>query len=78
MAENFLSLENEGNPVQPVKEPIKHLLVGSPKAVRRTIHTLHLKGYAEAGLWSKPVPAGELGQTGEVVSVLMKQIFLTD
>lgn len=80
MAEDFVSLEsevsleNQGNPAQPTKEPIKHLLVGSPQAVKTAIHTLHVKGYAEAGLWSKTAPAGELGRAGEVVSILIKQL----
>lgn len=72
--EDFLSFEDQAHSVQPTKEPIKHLLVGSPQAVRTTIHTLHVKGYAEAGLWSKSAPAGELGRAGEVISILIKHL----
>ncbi|MFN6568409.1 hypothetical protein [Dendronalium sp. ChiSLP03b] len=30
----------------PKREPIKHLLIGSPKAVTNTIHFLQVIGYA--------------------------------
>lgn len=77
--EEFLPLENSNQPdhenrLESNREQIKHLLVGSPKAVKRTIHLLHSLGYAETGLWSKPQTAGSLGQPGEVVSVLIRQI----
>ncbi|MGG6266284.1 hypothetical protein ACQ4M3_08955 [Leptolyngbya sp. AN03gr2] len=78
--EEFLPSENrndspdEDQCLASDREQIKHLLVGSPKAVRRTIHLLHTLGYAEAGQWSKPQIAGSLGQTGEVVSVLIRNI----
>jgi hypothetical protein len=34
------------------RDPIKHLLIGSPRSIRHTIHVLHNLHYAEAGLWS--------------------------
>lgn len=36
----------------PNREPIKHLLIGSPKAVTSTIHYLQVIGYASVGDWS--------------------------
>lgn len=33
----------------PNRESIKHLLIGSPKAVRSTIHNLQVLEYAEVG-----------------------------
>ncbi len=33
----------------PKREPIKHLLIGSPKAVTSTIHLLQVLGYAKVG-----------------------------
>lgn len=38
------------------KEELRHILVGSPEAVRQAIHQLHVLGYADSSLWS-PVNA---------------------
>lgn len=78
MAEEFLLNEegdsdtSNGSQTLPERERIKHFLVGSPGAVRRVVQQLHKLGYAEVGAWSKPQAAGELGQSGEVVSVLIR------
>jgi hypothetical protein len=73
MAEEFVTLEdNSSNQVQVSREKIKHLLVGSPNVVKSTICRLHTTGYAEIGSWSKPVRAGSLGESGDVVSVLIR------
>jgi len=56
------------------REQIKHLLIGSKKAVRATISALHVKGYAEVREWSKLQSAGVLGEPGEVVSVLIRYV----
>ncbi|MEH2134328.1 MAG: hypothetical protein V7K86_27690 [Nostoc sp.] len=73
MAEEFVTLEdNSRNQVQVSREKIKHILVGSPNVVKKTIHILHIIGYAEVGSWSKPVIAGSLGESGDVVSVLIR------
>jgi hypothetical protein len=73
MAEEFVTLEdNSSNQVQVSREKIKHLLVGSPNVVKSTIYRLHTTGYAEIGSWSKPVRAGSLGESGDVVSVLIR------
>lgn len=79
---NFLP--NENNPdtpilesaaaEQPLKEPIKHLLIGSPKAVTSTIHHLHQLGYAQVGDWSSLLPSPT--NPGEVMSILIKQILV--
>lgn len=34
------------------REPLRHILLGSPAAVRQTIHLLHRLHYAETVLWS--------------------------
>ncbi|MBW4687976.1 MAG: hypothetical protein KME40_23470 [Komarekiella atlantica HA4396-MV6] len=74
MAEEFVKLEdNSSNQMQVSREKIKHVLVGSPNVVKRTIHRLHTMGYAEVNSWSKPVIAGNLGESGDVVSVLIRQ-----
>ncbi|MFN6484128.1 MULTISPECIES: hypothetical protein [unclassified Nostoc] len=40
--------------------------------MKTTIHRLHTIGYAEVGSWSKPVIAGSLGESGDVVSLLIR------
>jgi len=57
----------------PHREPIKHLLIGSPKAVTSTIHHLQIVGYANVGDWSPLLPTPN---SGEVMSILSRQILL--
>lgn len=53
------------------REPLKHLLIGSPKVVTNAIHGLHALGYAEVGAWSPLLPTSN---AGEVMSILVKYI----
>lgn len=84
MAEDFLLPEDSdsgliattSNQTDSRRERIKHLLIGSRKAVGATINALHVKGYAEVREWSKLQSAGVLGQPGEVISVLIRQVSL--
>jgi hypothetical protein len=55
----------------PLKEPLKHLLIGSPKAVTSTIHYLQVIGYAEVGDWSPLLPSPN---PNEVMSILNRPI----
>jgi hypothetical protein len=63
----------------PEREPIRHLLIGSPAAVGLTIHHLHRLRYVDAGLWS---PAIALSQEqlvltlhpGEVMRILVRYL----
>ncbi|WP_442940021.1 hypothetical protein [Nostoc sp.] len=55
----------------PKREPIKHLLIGSPKAVTSTIHFLQVIGYANVGDWSQLIPTEN---PDEVMSILIRQI----
>ncbi len=57
----------------PKREPIKHLLIGSPKAVTSTIHYLQVIGYASVGDWSPLLPTAN---PGEVMSILSRQILI--
>jgi hypothetical protein len=57
----------------PQFESVRHLLFGSPSAVRSAIALLHKLNYAEPNDWSKPIPTG---QTNEVVVVLIKRVRL--
>lgn len=62
---------------EPRREPIRHLLIGSPALVQHTIHQLHNLRYAEAGLWS---PEINLASTetiltlnpGEILRILLR------
>lgn len=58
-------------PVASGREPIRHLLFGSPAAVRRTILHLHQLGYADPGSWSRLQPTNTPGQ---VMSVLVRYL----
>ncbi|WP_448596354.1 hypothetical protein [Thermoleptolyngbya sp.] len=58
MAKEFLSNMAESQvpatpPVNPEREPVKIMVVGSRWAVLLIIHTLHRLGFAQAGEWSK-------------------------
>ncbi|MBD2437199.1 hypothetical protein [Nostoc sp. FACHB-110] len=57
----------------PTREPIKHLLIGSTKAVTSTIHYLQVIGYASVGDWS---PLQSTGNADEVMSILIRQILM--
>jgi hypothetical protein len=55
----------------PERETIKHTLIGSSRAVMRTIRVLHQLGYAEVGDWSPLLPSPN---PGEVMSILVRNI----
>ena len=60
------------------REVLRHILLGSPEAVRQTIHLLHRLNYSETVLWS-PVMAVEESliitpAQGEAMSLLRKQV----
>jgi len=77
MTEETLEISHEAitvNQSNAHRERVKHFLIGSRKTVKSTINTLHIKGYAEVREWSKPQAAGFLGEPGDVVSVLIRQI----
>lgn len=76
-AQNFLSSFNyqnfspNGEPLPPGREPIHHILIGSPRVVTSSISTLQRLGYAEVGLWSRLLPSPN---PGEVMSILTRYI----
>lgn len=74
MAEEFVSSDDRTPEIQLSRERIKNLLVGSPRAVKRTIQILHIQGYAEVSFWSKPVAAQGLREPGEVVSMILRSV----
>ncbi|MEH1788310.1 MAG: hypothetical protein V7L23_22685 [Nostoc sp.] len=79
--EQFLPGENLDTPSShqptqhplPQREPIKHILIGSAKAVTSTIHYLQVIGYANVGDWSLLVPTDNPDQ---VMSILIRQILM--
>lgn len=44
---------------RPHREEVRHILLGSPGAIRQTIHLLHALNYAEPPAWSQLVTVGE-------------------
>ncbi|MCC5637382.1 hypothetical protein LC593_16345 [Nostoc sp. CHAB 5844] len=74
-SENFDAPTPKASTQQPFpkREPIKHLLIGSPKAVTSTIHYLQAIGYAEVGDWSPLIPTDNSDQ---VMSILIRQILV--
>ncbi|MBD2000084.1 hypothetical protein H6G00_26320 [Leptolyngbya sp. FACHB-541] len=67
----------------PNREPIRHLLIGSPPLVQNTIHQLHNLHYAEAGLWSPEIPPAESElrltlNPGEVLRILLRYVAIAD
>lgn len=79
--QQYLDGENLNTPILnqssenqlPKREPIKHLLIGSPKAVTSTIHYLQVIGYASIGDWSPLLPTTN---PGEVMSIFIRQILM--
>ncbi|MEH2243778.1 hypothetical protein [Nostoc sp.] len=57
----------------PLKEPLKHLLIGSSKAVTSTIHYLQVIGYADVGDWSPLLPSPN---PGEMISIFNRPILV--
>lgn len=56
---------------EPQRETVKHLVIGSPKAVKSTIYSLQVLGYAQVGDWSQLIPTAN---PGEVMSILTRNI----
>ena len=67
--------------LQPARDPvsgrefIKVLVIGSHKGVTSTIRTLHHKNFAAVWEWSRLLP---YGNSGKMMSILKKQIFLIE
>ncbi|MGB7086392.1 MAG: hypothetical protein WBD47_12620 [Phormidesmis sp.] len=52
-------------------EPVRHMLFGTPYAVRSTIHLLYKRGYAEPNDWSQPISTGK---PREVMTILTRRV----
>ena len=59
-------------------ESVRHILLGSPEAVRQTIHLLHTLHYAETVLWSPVLTVEEslviAPKSGEAMSLLRRSV----
>ncbi|MEL7053807.1 MAG: hypothetical protein AAGM45_18775 [Cyanobacteria bacterium J06588_5] len=60
------------------REILRHILLGSPRAVQQAIHLLHSLHYVETGLWSPIMTIEEqliiTPAQGEAMSLLRRQI----
>jgi len=57
----------------PGREPIKHMLIGTPKSVTSTQQALHRLGYVPIDEWSPFMPSPN---PGEVMSILVRHILV--
>ena len=64
------SSEKSANEVK--RQPIRHLLIGSPQLVKSTIHYLHLVNYAEVGDWNRFLASPNNPE--EVMSMLVRYL----
>lgn len=59
-------------------EAVRHILLGSPGAIRQTIHLLHSLHYSETVLWSPVMRVEEplviSPERGEAMSLLRKMV----
>ncbi len=53
------------------REPVKILIIGSPKGVNNIIHTLYRLKFAEVSAWS---PLQPTANPDEVMSILKRQL----
>ena len=60
-------------PQFPQFEVVRHLLLGSPAALRSTVKLLHALHYADPNDWSRPLPTG---RANEVMVILTKKVRL--
>ncbi|MFE4105180.1 hypothetical protein [Almyronema epifaneia] len=63
--------------LQPERERLRHLIMGSPEGVREAVNTLHRLNYADQGLWNQLLtipPSGILltPEQGEVFTYLLR------
>ena len=61
----------------PSGEIVRHILIGSPEAVRDTVYRLHMLRYVEHARWTGPVKIGPQGvqiphEPGQVLYYLMR------
>ncbi|MBW4539223.1 MAG: hypothetical protein KME43_08750 [Myxacorys chilensis ATA2-1-KO14] len=67
--ENALQTVVASPPPLTQQERLRIIIVGTSTGVTETIHTLHRRGFAEAGDWSPLLPTGT---ADEVMSILTR------
>ncbi|MGB3292502.1 MAG: hypothetical protein WBB01_05820 [Phormidesmis sp.] len=67
-----------GSSSHPPRAELRHILLGSPGAIRQAIHQLYLLNYAEPVLWSPLTAVGEqlivTSAQGEAMSLLRRRM----
>ena len=63
---------NSENPGRKSKK-VKHILVGSPEEVKKTIYAIYSLKYAYPDEWSTPEPTGK---PGEVMTFLIRYFYV--
>ena len=60
------------------REEVRHVLLGSPEAIRQTMHQLHALNYAESLAWSRITTVGDdltiTKEQGEAMSLLRRPV----
>lgn len=51
------------------RKPVRLLACGCPEEVTKIIHWLHMKGFAQVGEWSPPLPSTK---DGEIIRILTR------
>ncbi len=78
LADTLNPLPYSISPRKGERETLRHILLGSPGAVRQTIHLLHSLHYAETVLWSPVMAVTEpliiTPEQGEAMSLLRRQL----
>ena len=72
------SVNHRPYPCDCQREEVRHILLGSPEAIRQTIYQLHVLNYAESLLWSPITTVGEnltiTRKQGEAMSLLRRLV----
>ncbi len=69
---NVTTPSSNNLPNEPQRQRLRNMLIGSREVVNKTIHYLHLIGYAPKGDWSPLQPNPHNSE--EVISILVRHI----
>lgn len=67
----LISADKDSQAIEPNREPVRLMAIGSRDGVLRVIHTLHHLRFAEVREWSPLLPAPT---PGEVMSILTRYL----
>ncbi|MEO1298928.1 MAG: peptide ABC transporter substrate-binding protein [Cyanobacteria bacterium J06636_16] len=57
-------------PPEPMRDPVRILVIGTPPGIRAICHSLHIKGFARLDEWSPLLPHG----SGKYCRILTRQV----